>query len=95
MSTIDVSAIRNTFSKLTEAVSNAQSGIEKLASEHSRMLDYLKAEFTRDGVTLLWELIHEIDPDWPNPWRDPDDPEGRCTCGPFAGFRKTRLSYPR
>jgi len=50
-------------------------------AEHGVMLDYIKAEFKRTGEMTLWDLIHSIDPLWPNPWRDPDDPEGRCTCG--------------
>lgn len=56
--------------------------IAKLQAEHTEMLDYLKREFARDGVTTTWDLIHKIDPAWPNPWKDPDDPEGKCTCFP-------------
>lgn len=48
--------------------------------QHAAMLNYLKQEFTRAGEMHLWEFIHDIDPDWPNPWSDPDNPEGKCIC---------------
>lgn len=55
---------------------------QRLAAEHHMMLDYLKKEFTAHGLQDTWALIHEIDPAWPNPHRDPDDPEGFCRCAP-------------
>lgn len=58
--------------------------MDRLA-EHQNMLDALKRQFAdkqHGGEVYLWELIHSIDPEWPNPWRDPDDPDGKCTCGP-------------
>lgn len=63
--------------------------VAKLAAEHKEMLDHIKREYSdrtggRGGRVDMWELIHRIDPEWPNPWQDPDDPEGKCTCPPIG-----------
>jgi len=50
----------------------------KVFAEHKEMLDYLKAEYTREGETFVGDMIARIDPDWPNPWRS--DPEPECIC---------------
>lgn len=47
-----------------------------LKIEHTRMLNYLKARFSEHdgGRQEVWDLIHGIDPEWPNPWmnREPE-----------------------
>lgn len=49
--------------------------------EHDIMLTELKRQFTENGISYLWDLVHSIDPEWPNPWRDPDGyGEGDCLC---------------
>lgn len=61
----------------------------ELVKQNRQMLEGLKILFSaRDGGSGridMWELIHKIDPDWANPWRDTDDPEGRCSC-PLYGI---------
>jgi hypothetical protein len=39
-------------------------------AEHAVMLNYLKGEFASEngGSQSTWDIIHAIDPDWPNPW---------------------------
>lgn len=48
--------------------------LDKIIGEHNLMLNYLKEQFAnkgcRGGLTSDWDLIHEIDPKWENPWRD-------------------------
>lgn len=62
--------------------------------EHDIMLNELKRTFAdRNGYGGLqhhWDMIHAIDPNWPNPWRDPDDPDGLCICAPH----KAALNCP-
>lgn len=67
------------------ALEPSQEVIDK-DKQHAAMLNYLKQEFTRGGEIHLWKFIHGIDPEWPNPWHDTDDPEGGCTC-PLHGIR--------
>lgn len=41
--------------------------------EHAVMLDELKHQFADrngGGQVHLWNIIHRIDPEWPNPWRE-------------------------
>lgn len=56
--------------------------MDKVA-EHSVMLDELKRRYTENGEVMLGEMIHKIDPDWPNPWKSDPADEG-CICPPIG-----------
>lgn len=62
---------------------------EKVA-EHTVMLDALKREFSdpqNGGTVYLWDIIHKIDPNWPNPWNARADAMGmdeNCICPPIG-----------
>lgn len=48
--------------------------MDKLLDQNTRMLNHLKKRLAEsDGLGWRaddWELIHSIDPDWPNPWEE-------------------------
>lgn len=56
--------------------------MDDLANQHEEMLAELKRQFTKGGEIHLWNMIHRIDPRWPNPWHDPENVG--CTCPPIG-----------